>query len=97
MDADEVCDMIDTVSDGKPYTLPISNGVNFEFGPNGVSLIADGIGVLARISEDTRPAREIAVALVSWADGVDHSRHSRARNALEGGLGIYDSPKAKGE
>lgn len=67
MDTKEVVAMIDAITEGRPYTLNLGEGVNFEFGPNGISLIADGIGVLARLTKG-RPTREIAGALVAWAN-----------------------------
>lgn len=70
MNTEEVCAMIDAITEGKPFTLNIGTGVNFEFGPNGVSLIADEIGVLARFT-DARPSRELAGALIAWANRKD--------------------------
>lgn len=67
MNTEELVNMIDAISEGKAFTLPIDETVNLVLGKEAFGF--SGTQSLDLVAHyDSRTAREIAAALISWAN-----------------------------
>lgn len=76
MDAKNVCEMIDTITEGKPYSLEVEgvggsvcggDDLRFSMTPDCVTVMSSDLITTCEITSP-RQAREIAAALVAWAN-----------------------------
>jgi hypothetical protein len=98
MNTEEVVEMIDAITEGKVYATSFE-GRSLSGKHDGQMTIAVGnsgfgfkIGRELFDVTDPRTAREIAGALVAWAnrkDGEFNAIHQDAQHAIEGSLGLY--------
>ena len=95
MNTEEVVAMIDAITEGRYYahsfeTTPNSNTISIEVGTNNpevdsefwFSTFDEGVQFLAKIN-DPRVAREIAGALVAWANKQEGVRSAKPREISE--------------
>lgn len=73
MTPEEVCKMIDTIYEGKPYELKLSDDASASADSDGFTFFAAPHKSYFDVT-GPRQAREIAAALVAWAD------HKEGRN-----------------
>lgn len=75
MNANEVCAMIDAITEGKPYTLKVEgeeeSANTFLYLGNESVVIQESDSGRASVVKNPRVAREIACALVAWANQKD--------------------------
>lgn len=98
MNTEQVVEMIDAISEGRFYELPVRGeefaGFNLIFNAeNGDAAFHAYSSLPTQL--DPRTAREIAAALIAWANyrlGVGPG--ANALHAIEGALGIMESLKA---
>jgi hypothetical protein len=64
MNTEQVVEMIDAITEGKPYALK-GNELTVVFGPEEIAFMVKGKQVFF---EDPRIAREIAGGLIAWAN-----------------------------
>jgi hypothetical protein len=85
METRKVVEMIDAITEGMPYELEIDSATYLKLRETDFSFIDEQGGELVAPSVNPRTAREIAAALVAWADRKDGSI-SRTAGAILGAI-----------
>lgn len=78
MNAEETCKMIDIITEGRPYVLTVKTAalscddMSIRINPESIYFFDVPADFMAMV-DDPRVAREIAGALVAWADRKERS------------------------
>ncbi|GHF92391.1 hypothetical protein [Streptomyces griseosporeus] len=86
MNVEQVVEMIDAITEGRDYELDVpvlveEDSLTLKFNEDEISILGS-LGFATAI-RDTRTAREICAALLTWADRKDGKPHYNVFNTTE--------------